>query len=351
MFICMSSGYRERYRQDVILALAMPKGSRLQFRYDKKWIAPEVLERLKKRTFKGMRTLIAYIAQYDKNKIPELIPCRFAKISDTKIHGTTVSLGLSLEEFAYAENKDSFNAQARSSSDDTLPNWDVNKHIKGYYWLEIDGEEPSAVTSSEKEDAWEKIVDQIAQHTDFADDRCFYMMKGIYPIESENKLSIKDDSCNLEHSHEYEVQIYHYHPQDSENNAFLRFHSMSSSIKFTSNPIVIVNSRYDFKRIRFKTTSPIIAEQAVLSIYRGKDESKDKYGILDFDLKMRIAGTWSNLVFWGTTIGVLLAIPHLITALTNDKLTGAKLAVVCLLVLIVGLVTGNLVAFKLKKDI
>ena len=351
MFICMSSGYRERYRQDVILALAMPKGSRLQFRYDKKWIAPKVLEKLKKRTFKGVRALIAYIAQYDKNKIPELIPCRFAKISDAKIHGTTVSLGLSLEEFAYAENKDSFNAQARSSSGDTLPNWDVNKHIKGYYWLEIDGEEPSAVTSSEKEDAWEKIVDQIAQHTDFADDRCFYMMKGIYPIESENKLSIKDDSCNLEHSHEYEVQIYHYHPQDSENNAFLRLHSMSSSIKFTSNPTVIVNSRYDFKRIRFKTTSPIIAEQAVLSIYRGKDESKDKYGILDFDLKIRIDGTRLKMILWGSVIGILLSIPHLITTLTNPELIGTKLTVICILFVIVGLITGIIAAFKLQKDI
>jgi hypothetical protein len=41
MFLCLSSGTRARYRQDVLRALAMPLGTELQFRYDLKWIAPK----------------------------------------------------------------------------------------------------------------------------------------------------------------------------------------------------------------------------------------------------------------------------------------------------------------------
>jgi len=39
MFVCLSSGSSARYREDILRALAMPVGSRLQFRYDQKWVA------------------------------------------------------------------------------------------------------------------------------------------------------------------------------------------------------------------------------------------------------------------------------------------------------------------------
>lgn len=351
MFICMSSGYRERYRRDIILALAMPKGCRLQFRYDKKWISPKVLERIKAGKSTKTISIIAYIAQYDKDNSPQLIPCRFAQIEDAKIHGTTVSLALSLEGFAYAENVKVFNEQVRSLSQDVVPKWDKTGNIIGYYWIEIDAEELHDVISSDKEDEWEKIIDQIAPHKDFAEEKCFYMLKGLYPIGSKDKLAFADDGYELENSSEYEVQIYHYHPKESETNAFIRVQSKSSGIEFTTNPTVIVNSRYDFKRVRFKTTSPTIPQQATLSVYRGKSENKDEHGILDFDLKLHITGTRLKMLLWGSVIGILLSVPHLITALTNPELRGTTLTVVCFLVLIVGLITGILAAFKIKKNI
>ena len=120
MFICMSSGYRERYRQDVILALAMPKGCHLQFRYDKKWISPKVIEGIKAGKLTNTLSAIVYIAQYDKDNAPQLIPCRFVRIDDAKIHGSTVSLSLSLEGFAYAENTKKFNEQISSLSQDMV---------------------------------------------------------------------------------------------------------------------------------------------------------------------------------------------------------------------------------------
>jgi len=177
------------------------------------------------------------------------------------------------------------------------------------------------------------------------------MIKGVHPIENEEKLPFVDSGCNLKNSHEYEIEIYHDHPEESETNAFIRLQSKSNAIKFTTNPTVVVNSRYDFKRIRFKTTSPTTSQQAILSVYRGKNESQDEYGMLDFDLKPHIAGAYLKMAIWGSVIGILLSIPHLITTLTNTELTGNRLTVICISVVVIGLITGIFAAFKLKKDI
>lgn len=92
MFICLSSGARPRYRQDIIRAIAMPRGSRLQFRYRLELVAERVKQRIKDRTYKNTKALIAYLDQQDRTKVPELIPCRFGRIVHAQIHGSTTSL-------------------------------------------------------------------------------------------------------------------------------------------------------------------------------------------------------------------------------------------------------------------
>ena len=47
MHICLSSGARPRYREDIVRALAMPEGTHLAFRYDQKWVDPNVIRDLR----------------------------------------------------------------------------------------------------------------------------------------------------------------------------------------------------------------------------------------------------------------------------------------------------------------
>ncbi len=135
MFVCLSSGASPRYRQDILRALAMPKGTRLQFRYDLRWVAPAILDRLSAGSGNGTQCLIAYIDQQDKTKIPELVPCRLAKLSDAQTLGTTVSLGLVLDNLAYAEDLGTFNNEVKTASAGTLPAWQPDGKIRGSYWL------------------------------------------------------------------------------------------------------------------------------------------------------------------------------------------------------------------------
>ena len=47
MFILLSSASSVQYREDVLRCLAASIGSHLQFRYDKKWVAVGILEKIK----------------------------------------------------------------------------------------------------------------------------------------------------------------------------------------------------------------------------------------------------------------------------------------------------------------
>jgi ABC-type phosphate/phosphonate transport system permease subunit len=105
------------------------------------------------------------------------------------------------------------------------------------------------------------------------------------------------------------------------------------------------------KRVRFKTGAPLFDETALCSTFRSKDRNPDKYGTFDFDFELRTLGIYLKMAFWGTAIGFLLAAPHIVAAITDDTLASSKLVLVCLLYLALGLITGNLAAFKLKNSI
>lgn len=351
MFICMSSGARPRYRQDVILALAMPEGSSLQFRYDLKWIAPKVIERIKNGSFKNVKALISYIDQQDKTKIPELVPCRFARITNSKIHGTTATLRFKLEKFAFSEDLQTFNNQVRSLSGDTLPTWKENEHIEGFYWIEVDTKKSSSVISSEELGRWEKTVNQIAPRKDFENERYFYMIEGVYQVKNEKKLRIEQGSYQLEPSTEYEVRIYHFHPTGGKRKGFLQLKTKSASVAFTTNPLLSIDSRYDMKKVRFRTGSPATAEQGLISIYRCNGDADDKLNMLDFDLQLRTAGTWGRTLILSIVIGILLAAPHITAALCNNQLSGGVKTAVVLVAGIAGISAAILATFNLKKAI
>jgi len=351
MFLCLSSGAREQYRKDVILALAMPEESRLQFRYDRKWIAPNVLDKIQDGSCVGVQALITYIDQHDKTMTPYLTPCRFASISDAHIYGTTVILGLSLREFAYADNLDLFNSQARSLSQNAMPTWGEAGRPTGYYCVDIDLSEASALISSTELYIWENIVTQIAQRADFISEKCFYILEGIRDVCTKELVNLQGNCFPLKPSRAYQIEIYHFHPLEGKSKAFLRLQTQTPSIRLTSNPTLTINSRYDVKRVRFETARPTTSEAAVVSIFRGDDFTADKFGVLDFDLELSICGIWMWKLVAGISIGILLAAPHITAALWNSQLSAASKSAITIVSLIAGLAAGLVASFSLNKSL
>jgi hypothetical protein len=291
--------------------------------------------------------LIAYIDQHDKTRVPQLIPCRFATLVDAVSHGTTVSLVLGLEEFAYADNLTAFNNEMRNVSAGTLAIWQPDGKITGAYWLEI-GQEPKTVAKSLKLSEWEKIVAQIAGHRDFTSESCFYTMEAIIPVGLETTVSPQDGVYDLAPGREYELRIYHFHPATVPTGARLRLDTSSQWLAFTTNPLLIMDSRYDLKRVRLKTGRPSTRQTAILTILRNGVNGNAN---LEFDLPLQIRGTFWGTLGYGILLGALLAGPQIVAALSNPNLPAQNVAVISIVSGILGLGAGILAAFGLKKSI
>jgi hypothetical protein len=258
---------------------------------------------------------------------------------DASSHGTTVSLVLALEEFAYAEDLVAFNSEMISASANTLPVWQSNGTIKGAYWLEI-GQEPKTVIKSLKLAEWEKIVAQVERRPDFAYKPYFYTIDAILPVGGESLVSDQNGFYKLSPGREYELRI----PKGDR----LYLEKSSPWLTFVTNPSVVLDSRYDLKRVRFKTGRPSAKEVAVLTIQRGNTSGPSG---LEFDLPLEIRGTFWSTLGYGIALGALLAAPQIIAAFSNPNLPSNSLTVISIASLLFGLCAGIMGAFGLKKTI
>jgi hypothetical protein len=295
MFICLSSGARPRYRQDILRAIAMPSGMRLQFRYTNNIVAPKIIDRIHTGSVKGEKALIAYCDQHDPNVTPEFIPCRYATIEEAEIHGLTVSLVLSLEDFAYTKDIARFNGGLRQAVP-SLPVWQPDSsYPAGYYWLETK-RDPDIIRSLQVE-VWEKIVHQLSQRVDFQLENCYYTILGLYIGGSETAISSQEDCFHLAADNKYEIRVYHFIPEQQSNVSSLRFEAKTEWITFLRNPVLTIDSPYDLKKVLFKTGRPARGEETYISVYRSVGagsplESATNYSateILDFDLPLHIS--------------------------------------------------------------
>ena len=346
MYVCLSSGASPRYRQDILRALAMPHGASLQFRYQSKWIGPQILEKIANGTITNSPALIAYIDQSVPGQTPELIPCRLASISEASSHGTTVSLLLDLKEIALASDLAAFNKEMQTLSAGRLPTWQSGK-LTGLYWLEV-LPSPSTISPSENISDWEKIVTQLVAHNEFGNESGIYAVLGISPLESDKTVQSKKGRYELAPSTEYELSIYHYYPKSGPVEVRLTLATSSPWLTFTTNPRLMLDSRYDLKRVRIKTGNPSSKEPAVLTILRGVTGSDTSE--LEFDLLLTVRSNFWRTLGYGFILGVLLGGPQIVAAFSNPALPKGSVYLISVLSGVVGLATGIFAAFGLKRS-
>lgn len=354
MYIFMSSGSRPRYRQDIVLAMAMPKGSQLQFRYALKYVENSIVDLIEtkgSKTLTGSSVLIAYIDQSDNNKKIDLIPCRFAKINKVTLHGTTVSIIFDLDDYAYSENIDTFNVEIDNLIGSKIPSWQLGKkYPEGYYWVSIDVFPNSVIHSSDIK-SWENLVSQFSNRSDFKEKTLFYKIEGLYPIGSSASISIENGYYNLKSKTKYEIKIYHFSPDFLENK-WIRFVSANTYFTLCYNSLLSIDSRYDFKSIRFETSNLVKEECTGLSIYVIENDPKNEYGNFHFDLPIKIKSNWWKIFLYGIILGFLLAAPQIINSLLRDlNMPFWKAMTIIICSLVFGIGAGLFAAFSIKRDI
>jgi hypothetical protein len=157
----------------------------------------------------------------------------------------------------------------------------------------------------------------------------------------------KDGRYSLAGGTEYELQLYHYHPKDTPTGVSLELRSSQASFRPTTSPLVNLDSRYDLKRFRFRFESSAKSEPVVVSVHRLV--AAPSTTTVEFDLLGDVAGRWGRMVTQGVGLGLLLASPHVISALNSTTLQNRD-SVIGWSVFI-GVVTGIYAMFALRKSI
>jgi hypothetical protein len=80
---------RPRYADDIVRVLALPPGAQMQFRYDRKWVAPSILEQIPREQLAGVVILLCFLAGDGAAHPFEIIPIRFARLIRAELVGTS----------------------------------------------------------------------------------------------------------------------------------------------------------------------------------------------------------------------------------------------------------------------
>jgi hypothetical protein len=385
MFISLSSGATPRYAKNIFHALAQPAGSRLQFRYDESIVGNSANQAFEQGHALGQKCLLAYLdladpAQRDITQFPEIVPCRYGLLESVEHAGTTFVLIFVLTDFAYAKSLPDFNTELRTATSNTMPFW-KGAALDGQFCSLVKDELNQVINTTSLTD-WEQIVSQIAPRFDFRDRSSFYTVKGLYQLgatrsQGKNRaistiarteVSVRDGLYDLDPGHEYELQLYQFYPvsgppiqaQPGSTGSLSRFtndtsidvESSNDALTFTTGKSLAIDSPYDVKIFRFRTSKPRTDQVSLLSLMLRVNHGDPN---LDFDLPIKIEGATFSTIWAGAGLGFLLALPHIIEALKPEAPkvgeTSARHAdlFIILLYVVIYVSAGILAAFGIGK--
>jgi hypothetical protein len=354
MLLCLSSGFRLRYRHDIFRAIAMPDGSQLQFRYEKVLVPAGLQAQLASNALEKSDVCIAYLDRADAEKPIEMVPCRAATLTESHLTGDIFVLTLCLKDFWLARDVAAFNRDIRSVAGN-LPEWTGAPSPTGVFCQTITAVPTSLVRSSDIND-WQQIVRTLKDHSDFADEPFFYYVRSLSKLGKPNdQVSLAKNRYNLGSNASYQLNIVQFSAdrrvQDSPmgKTYWILARNDDDQISFTATNEIAVDSPYDEKLVRFRTVSPAYKTDSALTLLRQiepglPDTAK---AILDFDLHLRVGVNKIWLTFKGLIVGGFIAAQGVVAIYLNqsisDKMAGYGL------VTIAGIVAGLVASFGFRK--
>src|ERR1039458_5725546 len=92
MLILLSSWHRPRYKEDILRCLAAPLGAEIQFRYDLKWVAHSILEKIRRGDNVGYDKALVCFLDHTQQGVQPLLPVRSVDIKKIREHGSTITV-------------------------------------------------------------------------------------------------------------------------------------------------------------------------------------------------------------------------------------------------------------------
>ena len=165
MYLCLSSASRHGYDKDVVDILAAPMCGEHQFRYDRKWVDPDIRDLADQgKPPSNAKCLLGFIDLRGKPKDPFVLPLREATLTQVIPVGSTYTLVFKLGPFRRPRNMQQFSEAARIALPELHHIDDAHGKCepKGFLWIDakdqLDSELSPLSTDGNRILEWERIV-------------------------------------------------------------------------------------------------------------------------------------------------------------------------------------------------
>jgi|GEM_PF-4236407 len=382
MYLCLSSASREGYSKDVVDTLAAPVGGERQFRYDQKWVDPNLRDLVSRDALPAnAKCLLCFVDLRGKPQTPFILPLREAILTRVIAVGTTYTLVFQLGAFRRPTDARAFSDKARKVLPDLHRFHQVPgaQEPTGYLWMDakdqLDAQLKPAVTDNENWAlAWEEIVrdylsimnapdqyskdfldkDSLARDDQkFQDKSPFYVFYELQHLPDRSRVTSTTaqgrPAFKLSPSASYELSFYQYHPTKSFPGVSLGLATGQSSIQFTGNEERRFSTRYDVKRFTFSTADVMTGFAASVLVSRIFHDKDAESTVEDFYLSFDVKGSIVKVSCYVIAIAAAFAVPQFIAlAKAAPPSDTSSYIVVAIAGLALGVLATMKDAFKFK---
>jgi hypothetical protein len=354
MLLCLSSGATQRYRQDILRAIAQPAGAVMQFRYSLDLIAESLKQLIGEKKLKDERLCLAYLDRGGKEQAPRVVPCRAATLLAAEVFGEFCVLSFRLDDYLVARNIDEF-AKDLAAATGNLPQWSGDKLI-GKFCERLTRDLTSLVTSDQVSD-WQTICKTLAAHEDFKSEPFFYRVEAFRDVDRNQPVPLEGGKYTVVAGSQLELRFLHYAPALDRGNvgtdtsvSSLLTEADEAALSFVTSKRLVIDSGYDVKSIRMRAAAVTQAIDSMITVNRKPHPvagATDAEPVWDFDLPIHVEPRVGRTLWQGALIGAGIACQGLTVIWTNVQITEKFMP--SAVAVVAGLITGLIASFGLRK--
>ena len=193
--LLLSSDSRRRYAEDVLTALALPRGAIIQFRYETDYVAGVLQQAIADGSAVGRRCLVAFLTDRESPEAkPFVVPVRFATVVTTACVADMAVFRLRVDDYANLEEFPLAEAEIRAKG-----GWFVDRlaEANGGRWYPATTRFPDLHLHERPGGdpvAWLGVARRLARHPTF---RSSYFVRTEEPLLSRDRTGALDPEGRL----------------------------------------------------------------------------------------------------------------------------------------------------------
>ncbi|MEU4352344.1 hypothetical protein [Streptomyces sp. NPDC023838] len=196
--LLLSSNLRRRYAEDILTALALPRGALIQFRYEAQYVASSLQQKVASGSVLGQRALIGFIADATTPAECFLLPVRVAEVVAAECVAEVILFKLRVTDHVdlddYALSRTDINIESRRA---------IDKMIEGnggtYYPAVLKFPAFPIRTNGDQAQLWISVARRLALHPTFensyfmrVDQPAHLASAAAFTFEPQGRLSLGD---------------------------------------------------------------------------------------------------------------------------------------------------------------